>query len=107
MGRNSLVNGTIMRHLGTRENFSDVRAKLEASGRILALVSLPLGIWIFKLAGPDAPSLLGLYASIFALHNFACYKAAQQVSVRVVWRPTPARPMRRRRLTKATVRSLR
>ena len=82
VGRNSLVNGTIMRHLGTRENFSDVRAKLEASGRILALVSLPLGIGIFKLAGPDAPSLLALYASIFAGHNFACYKAAQQVGVR-------------------------
>ena len=101
VGRNSLVNGTIMRHFGLQENFSDVRAKLEAQGRSLALISLPLAIALFRFAqqtlGPlsdpanpgaasaaSLASVLALYAAIIGAHNVACYKAADALAFRTL-----------------------
>ena len=86
VGRQSLVNGTILRHFALRENLGDIRAKLEAQGRILAIAALPIGIGLFRwtqglTADEDlsAPGLLlaGLvYGALFFSHNYFCYKAA-------------------------------
>lgn len=97
VGRNSLLNGTIMRHLGAAENFADVRAKLEVQGRLLALVSLPLGLLLFRAtaaaAGADvdgagvgaehvsALPVLAAYAGVFAGHNFTCWGAARALEL--------------------------
>lgn len=96
VGRQSLVNGVMMQHFGRAENFGDVRAKLEALGRLLALAALPAGIAAFRWAaasggplveGGDAPggaaavSLL-LYAGIFLGHNYCCFRAARALQLR-------------------------
>ena len=101
VGRQSLVNGVMVQHFGIAENFGDVRAKLEALGRVLALVALPTGIGAFRWAaatgvqmadgggGTDAgaaaataaPGLL-LYAAVFLSHNFCCYRAARALQLR-------------------------
>ncbi|QDZ20415.1 root UVB sensitive protein [Chloropicon primus] len=93
VGRQSLVNGTILRHFALRENLGDIRAKLEAQGRILAIAALPIGISLFRWTeglttvvdnqGGEAISPAGLlaagavYGSIFLSHNWFCFKAAQ------------------------------
>ena len=84
-GRNSLINGAIMRHIGRAENFSDVRAKLEVQGRMLALASLPAGLLLFRAAAAvnaeDTPigaivAVVGSYVVLFLGHGYACYKSA-------------------------------
>ncbi len=96
VGRQSLVNGVMMQHFGRAENFGDVRAKLEALGRLLALAALPAGIGAFRWAavsggflveggeasgGSAAVSLL-LYAGVFLGHNYCCFRAAQALQFR-------------------------
>ena len=96
VGRQSLVNGTILRHFAVRENLADVRAKLEAQGRILAIAALPAGIWLFRwteglqaAAGgtttgaqdgatfsPGLLAALFIYGSIFAAKNYSVFRAA-------------------------------
>ena len=98
VGRNSLLNGTIMRHLGAAENFADVRAKLEVQGRLLTLLSLPIGLLLFRAAASAAGADVGgtlvgvggdiapehasalpvllAYASVFCVHNLCCWRAA-------------------------------
>jgi hypothetical protein len=110
VGRNSLVNGTLIKHFGEgRDNLSDIRAKLEAQGRILKLASLPVGITLFRwtqglgLTGGQGEHEQGLglglgsfasshfspaglvlslavYSFIFGIHNFCCYRAAKSLS---------------------------
>ena len=88
VGRQSIVNGTLLRHFSKRENLSDVRAKLEAQGRILAIASLPVGIALFRwsqslIHANDHDATTGqmlaflLYAGIFSFHNVCCYNAAR------------------------------
>jgi len=96
VGRQSLVNGVMMQHFGRAENFGDVRAKLEALGRLLALAALPAGIGAFRWAaasggllaeggeasgGAAAVSLL-LYAGVFLGHNYCCFRAARALQLR-------------------------
>ena len=90
VGRNSLVNGTLIRHFGKRENMSDIRAKLEAQGRILKIASLPVGIALFRWTqsldqhqgghGLGLGFTLIVYAALFFSHNYCCYKAAQSLT---------------------------
>ena len=95
VGRQSLVNGTVLRHFGRRENLGDIRAKLEAQGRILAILALPLGITLFRwtqglttIASDQTESVslggfslaFAVYASLFGFHNLSCYKAAAALS---------------------------
>ena len=93
VGRQSLVNGTILRHFALRENLGDIRAKLEAQGRILAIAALPVGIGLFRwtqglttvsdASGNEAVSPAGLalasavYGTLFLSKNYFCYRAAK------------------------------